>query len=109
MRDDGIRVASPLRMLFGLAGQFNQFRFERAAEDAWHKGLVTPDEAWEYLEVIRRSGRGGVKRMADWLERAAVRDRPAQSGLELDLLAIVERAGLPNPSASTRCDCRPVR
>ena len=97
LRPDGIRVASPLRMLFGLAGQFNQFRFERAAEDAWHKQLVTPDEAWEYLEVVRRSGRGGVKRMADWLERAAVRDRPAQSGLELDLLAIVERADLPEP------------
>jgi hypothetical protein len=97
VRDDGIRVASPLRMLFGLAGQFNQFRFERAAEDAWHKGLVTPDDAWEYLELIRRSGRGGVKRMSEWLEKAALRDRPAQSGLELDVLDIVERAGLPEP------------
>ena len=37
LRPDGIRVASPLRMLFGLAGQFNQFRFERAAEDVWHR------------------------------------------------------------------------
>jgi len=64
----------------------------------WHKALVTPEQAWEYLEEIRRSGRGGVKRMADWLERAALRDRPAQSGLELDLLAIVERAGLPEPA-----------
>jgi hypothetical protein len=96
-REDGIRVASPLRMLFGLASQFNQFRFERAAEDVWHRGLVTPYQAWEYLEEIRRSGRGGVKRMADWLERAALRDRPAQSGLELDLLAIADRAGLPEP------------
>jgi hypothetical protein len=96
-REDGIRVASPLRMLFGLAGQFNQHRFERAAEDVWHKGLATPDQAWEYLQEIRRSGRGGVKRMADWLERAALQARPAQTGLELDLLAIVERAGLPEP------------
>jgi hypothetical protein len=97
VREDGIRLASPLRMLFGLAGQFNQFRFERAAEDLWHKELATPEEAWEYLEEVRRSGRGGVKRMADWLEKAALRDRPAESGLELDLLALVDRAGLPDP------------
>ena len=55
-RDDGIRVATPLRMLFGLAAQFNQHRFERAAEDVWHKELVSPDDAREYLELIRRSG-----------------------------------------------------
>jgi hypothetical protein len=96
-REDGIRLASPLRMLFGLAGQFNQHRFERAAEDLWHKGLATPEQAWEYLEEIRRSGRAGVKRMSDWLETASLRGRPAQSGLELDLLAVVERAGLPEP------------
>jgi hypothetical protein len=97
VRHDGLRVASPLRMLFGLAGQFNQFRFERAAEDVWHRGLVPPESAWEYLELIRRAGRGGVQRMAEWLEKAALRDRPAQSGLELDPVAIVERAGLPEP------------
>ena len=75
VRDDGIRVASPLRMLFGLAGQFNQLRFERAAEDVWHKGLVTPDEAAEYLEAIRRSGRGGVKRMDTLAGEGGARDR----------------------------------
>jgi hypothetical protein len=97
VRDDGIRVASPLRMLFGLAGQFNQHRFERAAEDVWHKGLVTPDEAHDYLEEVRRSGRSGVKRMNTWLEKTGARPRPAQSGLELDLLALIDAAGLPDP------------
>ena len=48
MRTDGIRVATPLRMLFGLARRFSQHRFERAAEDVWHKGLVSPDQAGEY-------------------------------------------------------------
>ena len=61
-RDDGIRVASPLRMLFRLAGCFNQHRFERAAEDCWHRGLITPASAEDYLAEIRRSGRGGVTR-----------------------------------------------
>lgn len=97
-RDDGIRVASPLRMLFGLAAQFNQHRFERGAEDVWHKGLVTPHDAADYLELIRRSGRTGVRRMNTWLENTAARPRPSQSGLELDFVAMIERAGLPTPA-----------
>jgi hypothetical protein len=96
-RADGMRIASPLRMLFGLASQFNQHRFERAAEDVWHKGLVSPEQAADYLAAIRRSGRTGVIRMETWLERTEARPRPAQSGLELDFVAMIERAGLPTP------------
>ncbi len=55
-RDDGIAVASPARTLFRLAVVFNQFRFERAAEDMWHKGLVSPTDT-SYLADVRRSGR----------------------------------------------------
>ena len=77
--------------------QFNQFRFERAAEDVWHHGLVSPEQAWDYLQAVRRSGRSGVCRMETWLEKAALRPRPAQSGLELALLSIIEQAGLPEP------------
>ena len=52
-------------MLFGLAGQFNQYRFERAAEDVWHQGLVTPERGvGRTSRRSGRSGRGGVKRMA---------------------------------------------
>jgi hypothetical protein len=97
IRDDGLRVASPLRMLFRLAAHFNQHRFERAAEDVWHMGLVAPDQAWEFLQANRRSGRAGVRRMEAWLEKTSVRQRPAHSGLELDLLDMIERAGLPTP------------
>jgi len=98
-RTDGIRIASPLRMLFGLAEQFNQHRFERAAEDVWHKGLVTPDEAGEYLAAIRRSGKTGVIRMETWLERAACRPprTTVQSGLEQAFVDMIERVGLPTP------------
>lgn len=97
VRDDGIRLASPARMLFGLASQFSDYRFARAAEDAWHKGLISPAQAWDFLQANRRSGRGGVKRMEAWLELAVARDRPAQSGLELDVIDIIERVGLPAP------------
>jgi len=96
-RKDGLRVATPLRMLFGLAAHFGQQQFERAAEDAWHLGLVAPQDAAAYLAEIRRSGRTGVTRFAEWLEKTAVRKRPAQSGLEQDFIDLIHRAGLPEP------------
>ncbi|MET0460124.1 MAG: hypothetical protein ABW195_12815 [Ilumatobacteraceae bacterium] len=96
-RDDGLRVATPLRTLFRLARVFNDHRFERAAEDAWHLKLVTPESAADYLAAIRRRGKWGVTRFERWLEKTAARTRPSQSGLELDVLEAVRRAGLPEP------------
>ena len=96
-RDDGLRVATPLRTLFRLARVFNDHRFERAAEDAWHLKLVTPESAADYLATIRRRGKWGVTRFERWLEKTAARTRPSQSGLELDVLDAVRRAGLPEP------------
>ena len=97
LRSDGLRVATPLRTLFRLAGTFNQHRFERAAEDCWHRGLVTPEAAADYLAVVRRSGRSGVLRFEEWLHQCASRTKPSQSGLELDVLDAIRRAGLPEP------------
>jgi hypothetical protein len=97
VRSDGIRVASPLRTLFGLAGQYNQHRFERAAEDVWHRNLVTPEAAADYLAEIRRSGRGGVTRFESWLEKTSARKRPSHTGLELNFVDMIDRVGLPTP------------
>jgi Transcriptional regulator, AbiEi antitoxin len=97
VRPDGLRVASPLRMLFGLAAQFNQHRFERAAEDVWHKKLATPADAADFLAEIRRSGRAGVTRFENWLLKTSARARPSQSGLELDFVDMIDRVGLPTP------------
>jgi hypothetical protein len=97
VRADGIRLASPLRMLFGLAAQFNQYRFERAAEDVWHKKLASPADAADYLAAIRRSGRIGVTRFETWLEKTSFRERPSHTGLELNFVDIIDRVGLPTP------------
>jgi hypothetical protein len=96
-RPDGLVLASPLRTLFGLAGRFNQFRFERAAEDLWHRNLVTPASAAGYLARIRRRGLTGVARMEEWLEKTEAQQRPATTGLEQLLATMAERAGLPTP------------
>lgn len=97
VRPDGLRVAQPLRMLFGLAGRHSRRFLERAAEDAWHLGLVRPDDAAEYLAAIRRSGRSGVKKFEEWLQHVERSRRPSQSGFELDVLEVVRDVGLPEP------------
>jgi hypothetical protein len=96
-RDDGLRLASPLRTLFTLAIDFNAYRFDRAAEDLWHLRLITPEEAAAYLAMIRRSGRTGVKRFEDWLVEVSGRTAASQSHLELDVIQAVRAVGLPDP------------
>ena len=97
MRPDGLRLSSPLRTLFDLAGKLNTFAFGRIAEDLWHLKLVHPAEASPYLEQVRRSGRGGVARFEEWVEQVRPRQRPAQSGLELDVIEAIAAVGLPEP------------
>ncbi len=94
---DGLVIATPMRMLWGLAARFNQFRFERAAEDAWNLGLVDPAGAAEYLEQHRCRGKDGVIRLETWLDRTLGRSRATQSNLERRLIEALEAAGLPSP------------
>ena len=86
------------RTLFRLAKCFNQHRFERAAEDMWHRRLLTPEQAADYLAAVRQQGKTGVARFEEWLHRAMPRERPSQSALELDFVDLIERLGLPTPT-----------
>ena len=101
-RPDGIRVASPLRMLFRLAKVFNEHRFDRAAEDCWHLGLLTPAVADEYLAAVRRQGRTGVARFERWLlrtRRGSGRARAASSSTSSTPCAV---PACPSRRGSTR-------
>jgi len=96
-RDDGLIVATPLRMLFGLAATLQPFRFARAAEDAWNLQLITPEQAADYLERHRCRGKNGVTTMERWLDGALAQNSPAQSGLEQLLIECLIQVGLPQP------------
>ena len=96
-RSDALIVASPMRTLFDLAGELGDRAFERAAEDAWHLGLIDPAAARAGLQRIRRRGRTGVARFERWLDKVEQRPRPATTGLEQLLVDIARRAGLPDP------------
>ncbi len=93
----GIVIATPLRMLFGLAARFNQHRFDGAADDAWNSGLITPESVAAFLGEHRRSGKNGVLRIERWLERALQQMSPSQSYLERDLIDAIDAIGLPVP------------
>jgi Transcriptional regulator, AbiEi antitoxin len=93
----GFRLAHPIHILLKLAAQFNFHRFERAAEDAWHLGLLTPGQAAEYVDSVRRPGLAGVAQFDRWLSIALPRSRASQSGLEMDALNAIRMAGLPEP------------
>ncbi len=94
---DGLIVATPMRMLWGLAAMFNQHRFERAAEDAWNLGLIEPAEATVYLERHRCRGKDGVLRLETWLDQSSGRSRATQSNLERRLIEALAAVGLPEP------------
>lgn len=94
---NGVNVASPLRALFRCGATCSDVRFEKIAEQMWHRRLITPSEAHSYLELVRRQGRHGVLRFERWLEQAIERPRPSQSTLEVDLAAALEAIGAPSP------------
>lgn len=102
----GVVVAEPHRMLYDLAARLDDGRFQRAAEDCWHLRLVSPRSAAAYLRSHRRQGKDGTLRMERWLEAALEQDRPAESGLELDLLAALCKVGLPEPRRQYRLELR---
>ena len=95
--DGGATVAEPHRMLYDLAARLGDRRFQRAAEDCWHLSLLTPASAAAYLDQHRSMGKDGTLRMQRWLDHALGVGRPAESGLELDLLEALRSVGLPEP------------
>jgi len=74
LRADGLRCTDPYHTLLGLARQFNDQRFQRAAEDAWHRHLITPGQAAQFLERYRGSGRAGVGRFERWLDKTGAQE-----------------------------------
>ncbi len=99
-----LAVATPERMLFALAADFDQDRFDDSADEAWNLRLTSPASMAVYLERHRCRGKDGVTSVERWLERALARERPAQSFLERDLLRALDDAGLPEPVRQFRLD-----
>ena len=98
VRSDGLRVASPLRMLFGLAVAVQ--RSSGSSGRPRMRGIdssSSPTTRPSSLPITAApAGRVCCGWSAGWNGRSSGH-APAQSGLELDVIAIAERAGLPAP------------
>lgn len=116
---NGVVVASPERMLFGIAADIRpkirfgeaaelrqQRRFNDAADDAWNLGLTTPQQMAVFLEQHRCRGKDGVARIEQWLETALTRELPSQSYFERDLVNALVDVGLPEPVRQHRLELR---
>lgn len=95
-REDGLRLTSPARTLFGLAWLLGADAFEQAWEDARLKGYVTTASARDYWRGLHERGRNGSAGLGDLL-RTTPDQRPAESGLEVRLIQAMRRVGLPEP------------
>lgn len=94
---DGRILSKPLRTLLRCGATCGDVAFEKIAEQMWHRRLITPNEAAEYLASVRCQGRHGVARFERWLDAAVERPLPAQSGLEIDLATALDGMNLPTP------------
>ncbi len=91
-----IPITTPTRTLLDLSARMEDARLLAAAEAAFRRRLCTPERLLRRAEVLRKSGRPGVGRLADLLaDRGAV---PAlESTLEAKVWLLVERSGVPVP------------
>ncbi len=90
-RPDGICVASPPRTWFDCARDLDDVRFEKLTE--WvldqHAGVPV---LWETRRRLNQQGRPGLARVNRVLSQRATWQKPAGSGLEVDVLrALVDR------------------
>jgi very-short-patch-repair endonuclease len=92
----GLPVMSPARTLIDLASAKRPDQLATALESAVEQGLVTDDFLHRRIADLRSSGRYGVPRLIEVLERYEI-GRGTESWLERRFLEIVLAAGLPRP------------
>ena len=93
VRQDGIRIASPPRTWFDCARHLDDLRFEKLTE--WvldhHAQLPT---LWRMTRRMEARGRDGLARVRRVMSLRYDWQRPAGSGLEVDVLRALERRGI---------------
>ena len=93
-RPDGIRVASPPRAWFDCAVHLDDTRFEMLTEHVLDNHCRAPT-LWRTVRRLEARGRRGLGRARRVLSARPVWQKPADSGVELRVLAALRRAGLP--------------
>lgn len=94
---DGIPTTGPARTLVDLGQVLGRAPVERAVHRALHLGLLRLDHLVEEFRLLSRRGRPGCAVMREILTEMDPTMAPAESDLEVVILTILRRAGLPEP------------
>ena len=92
-RDDGIRLASPPRTWFDCGRDLDDERFERLTEWVIDHHSAVPT-LWAMAKTMSKRGRSGAARVNRVLSLRSGWQRPAGSGLELDVINALRRRGI---------------
>jgi hypothetical protein len=100
---DGIRVTTPARTLFDLAAIVSRTRLEAAFNEAEYRRLTSPVSLGALLaRYPRRRGTANVRRVLDDHHKNG--QTRVRSDLELELIALLDAAGLPRPLINRETD-----
>jgi Protein of unknown function (DUF559) len=94
---DSIPVTSAERTLLDVAGTRAPWVFNEALDCGLRRSLTSLDQLRDFLERERRSGVDGVLRLRAALEVRSPEVGVTRSGLERELLSLLQHAGLPLP------------
>ena len=92
-RNDGVRVASPVRAWFDCARDIDDERFERLTEHVLDRFASVPT-IWSMARRMSARGRPGMARVKRVLSQREPWQKPAGSGLELKVLKALEARGV---------------
>ncbi|MEZ5297843.1 MAG: type IV toxin-antitoxin system AbiEi family antitoxin domain-containing protein [Ilumatobacteraceae bacterium] len=92
-RDDGVRVASPVRAWIDCARDLDDERFERLTEHVLDQFASVPT-IWSMARRMSARGRPGMARVKRVLSQREPWQKPAGSGLELKVLKALEARGV---------------
>ena len=95
-----IPVTTAARTIIDLSARMEDDRLLNAFEDAFRRGLCTPERLAVRADALRRSGRPGAGRLAELL--ASREGPPLESRLEAKVWLLVRRSGLPLPHRQHR-------
>ena len=79
---DGIRVTTPARTIFDLAGVVHPKRVERLLDRAWSRGLLTGWVLRRTLDELAVRGRPGIQLLRELADARPEDFRPPESNLE---------------------------
>lgn len=99
---NGLPVTTPERTVIDLAAVLRPGRLEYLLDNGIASGKIDLDRLAEIFSSVGRRGKPGTARLRKSLERRVTGPQPTATELEIRLMDLIRRAGLPNPTSQFR-------